>query len=101
MDLNQFKGKNIQVVVSIDDLIEFAAGIEENVVRRISEIVGAKQTPDELLTLEETAAFFKKSAVTIHAWKKAGILKYTRMGNKIYFRKSDLVNLPQITLKKT
>jgi len=44
-----------------------------------------------LLNMTETIAFLKVSKVTIHNWKKAGIIKSHKMGRKLYFKKSELL----------
>jgi|ERR1017187_3992497 excisionase family DNA binding protein len=47
---------------------------------------------DELLTVEEAAAFLKISKVSLHKWKKSGKVKYHRIGSRIRFKKSELLN---------
>jgi len=102
MDLTNLEGQKIQVVISLDDLMKFASDIEARVKKIITEQFENKLTQknDELLTLDETAIFLKKSRVTIHAWKKKGLIPYIRVSNKIYFRKSDLLNFDIINLKR-
>ena len=47
---------------------------------------------EELLTPEEAAKFLKCSPETIHNWKKSGKLNYYRIGGRIYFKKSEIIN---------
>lgn len=47
----------------------------------------------ELLTRKETATFFDVSYVTIHDWCNSGILKPYKVGNRTYFKRSDLMEL--------
>lgn len=100
-NLQNLAGQNVQLVISADALLQFGKEIETNIIQKLTGTIENhhSQNDGELLTLEETAAFLKKSKVTIHAWKKAGILPYIRISNKIFFRKSDL-NFDVINLKK-
>lgn len=50
-----------------------------------------QQTQKELLTRKETQALFQVSSVTIHEWQKNGILKVYKLGNRSYFRYSELL----------
>jgi hypothetical protein len=78
---------------------ELATLISESVKTQIQELVNtttAPKTPTgekELLTRKETADFFKVSLVSIHAWMKDGIIKPYKVGNKTYFKKSELMQV--------
>ncbi len=77
---------------------ELAYLISESVKTQIQELVNAtnkEQTKDEndLLSRKETAEFFKVSLVSIHAWMKDGIIKPYKVGNRTYFKKSELINV--------
>ena len=45
----------------------------------------------EILTRKETALLFDVSLVTIHEWQKNGILKVYKMGNRSFFKYSELL----------
>ena len=45
----------------------------------------------EFLTRKETATLFNVSLVTIHEWQKNGILKVYKMGNRSFFKYSELL----------
>ena len=45
----------------------------------------------EFLTRKETATLFDVSLVTIHEWQKSGILKVYKMGNRSFFKYSELL----------
>ena len=96
-------GRNIQLVISADALFQFGKDIEQNIINSLSGKIDSKHSKndEELLTLDEAALFLKKSHVTIHAWKKKGLLQFIRISNKIYFKKSDLLNFDVINLSKT
>ena len=56
-----------------------------------------EQTPNRdsevFLTRKETADFFKISLYTVHEWKKKGIIKPYKAGNRTYFKQSELVEV--------
>jgi excisionase family DNA binding protein len=47
----------------------------------------------ELLTRKETAELFAVSLVTIHDWCKNGILKPYKVGNRTYFKRSEVFDV--------
>ena len=52
----------------------------------------SNQTSDELLTRYEVAEMLKISIGTVHNWVNQGILKRYGIGNKVYFKKSEVEN---------
>lgn len=51
-----------------------------------------KKQEKEFLTRSETAKLFNVSLVTIHDWQKNGILKVYKMGNRSFFKYSELID---------
>jgi len=49
-----------------------------------------KNKEEELLTIEETLKFLKCSKQALWNWRKNGILPSYRMGNRVYYKKSDI-----------
>jgi excisionase family DNA binding protein len=47
----------------------------------------------DLLTLQEVSEIFRVSAPTIRNWVSKGILRKAKIGQRVYFRRSDLENL--------
>ena len=45
---------------------------------------------DELLTVEDTLKFLKCSKQALWNWRKNGILPSYRLGNRVYYKKSDI-----------
>lgn len=45
-----------------------------------------------LMNMEEVIKFLKVSKVTIHNWKKKGIITSHKMGRKLYFKRSELLD---------
>ena len=76
---------------------ELANLISESVRTQIQELVNAStkeqpKTENDLLSRKETADFFKVSVVSIHTWMKDEIIKPYKIGNRTYFKKSELLN---------
>ena len=53
----------------------------------------SKKKNDEILTRQEVADYLKISLVTIHSWNKYGILNPIRMGNRIFYKKQDILDV--------
>jgi predicted DNA-binding transcriptional regulator AlpA len=49
-----------------------------------------QKNDDELLTVEETLKFLKCSKQALWNWRKNGILPSFRLGNRVYYKKSDI-----------
>lgn len=45
---------------------------------------------EELLTVEEAQAIFKCSKQALWNWRKSGILPSYRLGNSVYYKRSDI-----------
>ncbi|WP_396636314.1 helix-turn-helix domain-containing protein [Maribacter sp. R77961] len=50
--------------------------------------IGPRQ--EELLTVEETMNFLKCSKQALWNWRKKGILPSFRLGNRVYYKKTDI-----------
>jgi hypothetical protein len=75
---------------------ELAELISENVKAQLRELFleingTPKEDEHEFLTRKETAALFKVSLVTIHDWSNSGILKPYKLGNRTYYKYSELL----------
>lgn len=75
---------------------ELAELISENVKIQLQELfieLQSKSQNDstEFLTRKETAELFKVSLVTIHDWSNNGILKAYKLGNRTYFKRTELL----------
>ena len=81
---------------SLDFLLEALRGIvREEIQKAKAEDKGEEQ----LLTPKETAALLKVTQPTLNAWDKSGKLVKHRIGNRVYFKYSEVMNALQ-TLKK-
>ncbi|MDF0719190.1 helix-turn-helix domain-containing protein [Kaistella sp. PBT33-4] len=46
---------------------------------------------DEFYTREATAQKLKVSLSTLHNWSKSGILNHTKIGNRVYYARSEVI----------
>ena len=73
---------------SIEELKkELIDPLKEDLIR-----LGAQREPETLLTRKEAAKFLGITIQTLHDWTKRKFVKAGRIGNRVYFKKSDLVN---------
>ena len=49
-------------------------------------------TPEALLTIADLERLFNVSKVTIHKWKKRGLLPFYKMNRKVYFKRSEVMD---------
>ena len=47
---------------------------------------------EDLMTVEETLEFLKCSKQALWNWRKNGILPSYRLGNRVYYKKSEIFN---------
>jgi excisionase family DNA binding protein len=48
-------------------------------------------TNNELISIKEASQLLHVSIVTIHTWKRKGILPFHRLSRKIYFKKDEIL----------
>ena len=67
--------------------------VEETISQRLTTATHEKSKPDEEVTfnIKELASFLRCSKVSIHKYKKKG-LPFYRIGRKILFKKSEILN---------
>jgi excisionase family DNA binding protein len=52
------------------------------------------------ITRSQAIKFLNISAPTLYRYQKTGLLPYHKVGRKIYFNKTDLVNATKVTIKQ-
>jgi len=60
-------------------------------VQKIFSSANKQVEPEELLTVDETATFCKATRQSIHNWTKNKKLKAYGIGNRVYYKKSELL----------
>jgi len=75
-------------------LSELLHHIEIMLDKKLQHAIKAKPVVESetLMTVEEVGKFLKVSKVTIHKWKKQKRIKSYRIGRRIYFKKSDILD---------
>jgi len=56
--------------------------------------------PEDLLSIEDIQKVFRVSKVTVHKWKKKGLLPFYKMNRKVYFKKSEVIDAMQHKKRK-
>ncbi len=74
---------------------ELADLINEGLKNHVDDLINQLSERDkggkEFLTRKETAEFFGVSLVTLHDWNKKGLITPLKMGNRTYYKRSELV----------
>lgn len=66
-------------------------GLKNHVENLINQLSEQDKTEKEFLTRKEAADFFGVSLVTLHDWNKKGLIVPLKMGNRTYYKRSELV----------
>ena len=76
------------------DAQEFTEHILNRFDARLEKLLNKKnnssKTEEELFTVEETIDFLKCSKQALWNWRKSGILPSYRLGNRVYYKKTDI-----------
>jgi excisionase family DNA binding protein len=78
--------------LSIDEFLDL---IKKSVSEAISSHHKEEETQvksDDLLSIEDIQKIFNVSKVTVHKWKKKGLLPFYKMNRKVYFKKSEVLD---------
>jgi excisionase family DNA binding protein len=81
--------------INAQDLLHRFDSIE-NKLTQLSETV-KPQEATELITRQQVADLFGVSLVTVHEWTKKGVLLAYRIGNKVRFKRNEVLNQLQLT----
>lgn len=79
------------ISITLDELLD---KITERINIALSMTLERKKTPtsEDLLTIEDMERLFKVSKVTIHKWKKRGLIPFYKINRKVYFKRSEVIN---------
>jgi predicted DNA-binding transcriptional regulator AlpA len=69
---------------------EIAHKIDSAIAAHLDKAGTSPEQKEELLTVEETIQFLKCSKQALWNWRKSGILPSYRLGNRVYYKKSDI-----------
>jgi hypothetical protein len=84
----------IQLVqINTNDLMSLISNVIKNEFNNLKPLITESSSDDEeYLTREETAKFLKVSLTTINQWQSSGIIKRYKLGNKNFYKKSELLS---------
>ena len=74
---------------------EFKKELLSEMQQLIAPFLFARENDNELLTRDETAKLLKISLVTLHYWVKKDIIPAYRIGNKVRFKRFEIMNALQ------
>ena len=74
------------VQLSVEELKQIVQAACQEVVQ----LTAAQRNPQDLITRQELAEWLKIDLSTIHNWKKTGKIKAYQLGNRVYFRRSEV-----------
>ena len=81
------------VIADAKDIKQIKSAIE-SLCEKVDQLLYDRlENSDTYLTCEETAKLLKISTRTLWQWRKAGILKYSKIGRKIFFKNKDVQKL--------
>ena len=72
---------------------ELARLIEESVARGVAESIPEEDTTKEWLTNPEALEFLQVSRPTLQRLRSSGKLPFSKVGSKLYYRRTDLERL--------
>ena len=73
---------------------DIADAVRAELKTALAQLKGLK--PDELLTRKETARILKCSLTALYLWTKAGKITACGIGNRVYYRRSEVDRCTQI-----
>ncbi len=85
------QNQNSLVIVRSGDLQEFANQIARQVLSGQPAPIVTKIEPEKPLSQAEAVKFLGKSRQTLIKWRKKGIIQSYRLGGRVYFKPSELL----------
>lgn len=86
---------------SPDELVEAIRQVVQTEIAKIGDQKTAQAAPREVLTRKETAELLCVSLVTIHDWSRSGIIHPYKVGNRTYFKQSEIMEVLNQSNPKT
>jgi hypothetical protein len=86
--------------ISAEDLLRMISDCIRDALSLKPQDKAEKSIPEDLLSIEDIQNVFKVSKVTVHKWKKKGLLPFYKMNRKVYFKKSEVINAMQHKKRK-
>ena len=81
------------VIVDAKDIEQIKSSIE-SICEKVDQLLYDRlENSDTYLTSEEAAKLLKISRRTLYQWRKAGALRYSQIGRKVFFKNEDVQKL--------
>lgn len=77
------------IQVTPEELKEIISDGLKTQIEELKKIQSSKD-PDELLTRAETAKLLRINLATLWSWSKSGKIESVGIGNRVYYRRSDI-----------
>ena len=95
----------ITKIIQIQDITfdELADAVAEKLMSQLKGYIDLKETErddDVYLTRKEVAEYLKIDLSTVHNWTNNGILIASKIGNRVYFQKSEVKKSMYVTGKR-
>lgn len=78
--------------LNVDDLLDMIDGCIKDALSIKEEAKTEQSEPEDLLSIEDIQKIFKVSKVTVHKWKKKGLIPFYKMNRRVYFKKSEVID---------
>jgi len=92
MSIDQMlSNENALLIIRASDLQEFADHITKKVLSGQPVPVAINNEPEKPMSQNEAVQFLGKSRQTLIKWRKRGIIKSYRLGGRVYFKPSELL----------
>jgi hypothetical protein len=86
--------------MNVADLIGIIDECVKNALSAKTQETKSEPAPEDLITICDIQKIFKVSNVTVHKWKKKGLLPFYKMNRKVYFKKSEVIAAMQHKKRK-
>ncbi len=93
----------IMTSISIEDLSNIINVAVEKAILKLKEPVDqpTEESTNDFIGMNAVAKLLRVSLVTVHAYKKAGLIPFHRIGRRVLFRKSEIINCLKTINKET
>jgi hypothetical protein len=78
--------------LNVDELSEIIKKCISEVVSATNKVKPQELPTDDLLNIDDIQKIFNVSKVTVHKWKKKGLIPFYKMNRKVYFKKSEVID---------
>lgn len=93
MVTENFKNASQIFMITKEDLQSVVSSMVENLLEQFKANESKETTKENLLSTEEVRAIFHVQKSSLWVWAKRGYLKPIKLGNKNYYRQSDINEL--------